>query len=75
MPRQKNDILQGTLVLLVLRTLASQGKMHGYAIRPERFGEPKHSFVNEALDVPEPGPGPRGGHSRYGPGPLWTPQS
>ena len=32
MPRQKNDILQGTLVLLVLRTLASQGKMHGYAI-------------------------------------------
>ena len=32
MPRQKNDILQGTLVLLVLRTLASQGRMHGYAI-------------------------------------------
>ena len=32
MPRQKNDILQGTLVLLVLRTLSSQGRMHGYAI-------------------------------------------
>jgi len=32
MPRQRNDILQGTLVLLVLRTLASQGRMHGYAI-------------------------------------------
>lgn len=32
MPRQKNDILQGTLVLLVLKTLASQGPMHGYAI-------------------------------------------
>ena len=32
MARQKNDILQGTLVLLVLRTLAAQGKMHGYAI-------------------------------------------
>ena len=32
MPRQKNDILQGTLVLLVLRTLACQGRMHGYAI-------------------------------------------
>ena len=32
MPRQKNDILQGTLVLLVLRTLASQGRLHGYAI-------------------------------------------
>ncbi len=32
MPRQKNDILQGTLVLLVLRSLASRGKLHGYAI-------------------------------------------
>ena len=29
---QRNDILQGTLVLLVLRTLASQKRMHGYAI-------------------------------------------
>jgi transcriptional regulator len=32
MPRQKNDILQGTLVLLVLQTLAHDGPMHGYAI-------------------------------------------
>ena len=32
MPRQRNDILQGTLALLVLKTLASQGSMHGYAI-------------------------------------------
>src|SRR5215212_6805009 len=32
MPRQRNDILQGTLALLVLRTLAAQGRMHGYAI-------------------------------------------
>ncbi|MGH7460342.1 MAG: PadR family transcriptional regulator [Longimicrobiales bacterium] len=32
MPKQKNDILQGTLVLLVLKTLAAQGRMHGYAI-------------------------------------------
>lgn len=32
MPRQRNDILQGTLVLLVLRTLAAQRRMHGYAI-------------------------------------------
>jgi len=32
MPRQKNDILQGTLALLVLKTLAAQGRMHGYAI-------------------------------------------
>jgi transcriptional regulator len=30
--RQKNDILQGTLALLVLKTLAAQGRMHGYAI-------------------------------------------
>ena len=32
MPSPKNDILQGTLVLLVLRTLASSKRMHGYAI-------------------------------------------
>ena len=32
MPRSKNDILQGTLTLLVLRTLASHPRMHGYAI-------------------------------------------
>ena len=32
MPPQRNDILQGTLVLLVLRTLASQKRLHGYAI-------------------------------------------
>ena len=28
----KNDILQGTLGLLVLKTLASNSRMHGYAI-------------------------------------------
>lgn len=32
MPKQKNDILQGTLALLVLKTIAAQGRMHGYAI-------------------------------------------
>jgi PadR family transcriptional regulator PadR len=32
MPRQKNDILQGTMDLLVLRTLATRGPLHGYAI-------------------------------------------
>src|SRR4029453_7627883 len=32
MPKSGNDILQGTLTLLVLTTLASQGRMHGYAI-------------------------------------------
>lgn len=32
MPRHRNDILQGTLVLLVLKTLDARGPMHGYAI-------------------------------------------
>jgi PadR family transcriptional regulator PadR len=32
MPKQKNDILQGTLALLVLKSLAARGKLHGYAI-------------------------------------------
>jgi PadR family transcriptional regulator, regulatory protein PadR len=32
MGAKKNDILQGTLVLLILRTLASGKRMHGYAI-------------------------------------------
>jgi transcriptional regulator len=29
---KKNDILQGTLALLVLKTLAASRRMHGYAI-------------------------------------------
>ena len=32
MGTRRNDILQGTLALLVLRTLASGRTMHGYAI-------------------------------------------
>ena len=32
MAKSKNDILQGTLALLVLKTLDAQGAMHGYAI-------------------------------------------
>ena len=32
MGKQKNDILQGTLALLVLKTLATNKRMHGYAI-------------------------------------------
>jgi transcriptional regulator len=31
-PSRKNDILQGTLALLVLKTLATRGPMHGYAL-------------------------------------------
>jgi len=32
MAKTKNDILQGTLGLLVLKTLAARGPLHGYAI-------------------------------------------
>jgi PadR family transcriptional regulator PadR len=32
MPQRKNDVLQGTLALLVLKTLALNPRMHGYAI-------------------------------------------
>ena len=32
MPQRKNDVLQGTLALIVLKTLASHPRMHGYAI-------------------------------------------
>ena len=32
MAGKKNDILQGTLVLLILKTLDAGGRMHGYAI-------------------------------------------
>lgn len=32
MPKPRNDILQGTLAMLVLRTLVVRGPLHGYAI-------------------------------------------
>ena len=32
MGTRRNDILQGTLALLVLQTLATRGPLHGYAI-------------------------------------------
>ena len=40
MPKDKLDLLQGTLDLLVLQTLATMGKMHGYGIarRIEQVG-------------------------------------
>jgi transcriptional regulator len=31
-PRHRNDVLQGTLNLLILKTLDAEGRMHGYAI-------------------------------------------
>jgi transcriptional regulator len=30
--QRRNDVLQGTLALLVLRTISAQGPLHGYAI-------------------------------------------
>ena len=32
MPKTRNDKLQGTLTLLVLRTLESRGALHGYGL-------------------------------------------
>src|SRR5262245_19966259 len=48
MPRTRNDILQGTLGLLILKTLSSQGSMHGYAITNHI-----HQVSNELLRVEE----------------------
>jgi len=48
MPRSRNDILQGTLQLLVLKTLASQSQMHGYAITTHI-----HDVSKELLRVEE----------------------
>jgi transcriptional regulator len=40
MPKEKIDLLQGTLDLMVLQTLASMGPLHGYGIarRIEQIG-------------------------------------
>lgn len=38
MGTKKNDILQGTLVLLILKTLASHKRLHGYAITAHIHG-------------------------------------
>lgn len=48
MAKRRNDILQGTLVLLVLQTLASRGPLHGYAITAAI-----HSSSDELLRVEE----------------------
>jgi transcriptional regulator len=41
MPNEKSDILQGTLDLMVLNTLATMGTLHGYGIarRIEQISE------------------------------------
>lgn len=48
MTAQKNDILQGTLPLLVLKTLASNRGLHGYAITTHI-----HSVSDDLLRVEE----------------------
>jgi PadR family transcriptional regulator PadR len=48
MSRHSNDRLQGTLDLLVLKTLASRGRMHGYGITLHI-----QQISNEALRVEE----------------------
>jgi transcriptional regulator len=48
MPKSPNDKLQGTLTLLVLRTLEVGGPQHGYALR-----EHIHAVSEELLKVEE----------------------
>ncbi len=48
MGTKKNDILQGTLALLILKTLAANGRMHGYAITSHI-----HAVSNQLLRVEE----------------------
>src|SRR3954467_3511688 len=48
MAPRRNDILQGTLVFLVLKTLASRGRLHGYAITAHI-----HAASRELLRVEE----------------------
>ena len=53
MRRHTNDRLKGTLDLLVLKTLASRGRMHGYAINPARDLGPR--LVHAILPIPGKG--------------------
>lgn len=48
MPTHRNDVLQGTLTLLVLQTLAARGALHGYAITAAI-----HSSSDDLLRVEE----------------------
>jgi len=48
MPKSKNDKLQGTLTLLLLRTLEKRGPLHGYALC-----EHIHSVSDELLQIEE----------------------
>lgn len=48
MPKSRNDKLQGTLTLLVLRTLDARGPLHGYAL-----SEHIHAVSEEMIQVEE----------------------
>jgi PadR family transcriptional regulator PadR len=48
MPKHPNDRLQGTLDLLILKTLSRGGPQHGYAIA-QRI----HQVTNESLRIEE----------------------
>jgi PadR family transcriptional regulator PadR len=48
MGRKQTDILQGTLTLLVLKTLAARGPLHGYGIATQLFAASR-----EALRIEE----------------------
>jgi PadR family transcriptional regulator PadR len=48
MPKHANDRLQGTLDLLILKTLARAGSLHGYAIARR-----VHQATDDALRIEE----------------------
>jgi PadR family transcriptional regulator PadR len=48
MPKSRNDKLQGTLTLLVLRTLDTRGPLHGYGLCDHI-----HSVSGDVLEVEE----------------------
>jgi PadR family transcriptional regulator len=50
----KSDILQGTLDLMVLQTLASMGPLHGYAIAT-RFEQVSHGSIQLNMGTLYPG--------------------
>ena len=51
MPDKPGDLVQGTLDMLVLKTLASQGRTHGYAItlRIEQISASVLRLVEDSL--------------------------
>src|SRR5690349_14384719 len=52
MPRRNNDILSGTLNLLVLKTLNSRGPLHGYGIATQLLAASPELRVEEGSLYP-----------------------